>query len=68
MANHYEAAREALDEMSVKRADLIDEHDNANRPHVIARLHQDIRDAGTRARVHAKLAIVQALYDMRVAR
>lgn len=65
MTTNYELARAALDEYDTKRADLVDEHDNANRPHVVAQLHQDMRDAGIRARVHAHLAIADAINDHR---
>lgn len=65
MTTNYDEARKALDEMRVKRADLMDEHDNGRRPAVIAQLNQDLRDAHTRARTHSHLAIADAINDVR---
>lgn len=65
MADHYEKAREYLDEIEVKRADLADEYTErgGSRRDVIASLHQDIGCAMKLAGVHAALAQVQALHE-----
>lgn len=70
MTTNYDRAREALDELQTKRGDLMAEHEqgDAKRPHVIAQLNQDIRDASARARTYASLAIADAIADAAVLR
>lgn len=67
MADHYSKTLEYLDEIEVKRADLLDEYENGPRPAVISQLHQDIGAAMKLAAIHAQLSFSQAVHDVRVA-
>lgn len=67
MADHYSKALAYLDEVQVKRADLLDEYADPDlrRASVISQLHQDIGSAMKLAHIHMIASVQAEIRDVR---